>query len=145
MSVLLEAFSPSLTFGESSPGASSPNRFDTSPQAMSDPRLDGKYYSTMPHLMPSLPLTGLSPGAVDPPSKLVHSNSDGVENLTCNEQNASLGKPRVVGENDTVRMEAMHIACKGLLILVKFLEGHHIKVIIDIFMMLFENNNWFFL
>ena len=131
MSVLLEAFNPSLTFtAPSSAGGRNVSDDVQSPPAVSDPRLDGNYYSSMPHLIPSLPLTGLSPQTAHN-SKHALPSTDGVENRISNEQhNTSPLSEKIASstEDETVRMEVMHVACKGLLTLVKCLASSHIKV-----------------
>jgi hypothetical protein len=141
MSVLLEAFSPLVRYASTdTKGSESASNGDG---LIRDPRLEGNYYSSMPHLMPSLPLTGLSPHPIPStaPSRFlahhnserfaVHNNSAGVENSPSNERSGAKEEPTKTAtrdDDDTRRMEAMHIACKGLLILVKFLGGDHIKV-----------------
>lgn len=131
MSVLLEAFSPSVKYSSTDTKGSAERESGTIGMAR-DSRLEGNYYSSMPQLIPSLPLTGLSPNTATAtaPPRFAHSNSDGVENWIANDKNTSTESPPKVanGEDENKRMEAMHIACKGLLILVKFLGGDYIKV-----------------
>ena len=64
--------------------------------------------NTENYLPPPIPLTGLSP-----------------TNIHDHKKSEQLLEEEILYNQ---RMESMHIACKGLLILIKVLGGNHIKV-----------------
>mmetsp|Transcript_248 Transcript_248/g.445 ORF Transcript_248/g.445 Transcript_248/m.445 type:complete len:1648 (-) Transcript_248:185-5128(-) len=136
MSVLLEAFSPSAMAmvtkqdEESAKLSSSASAgVATSPSSR-----EGDYYSSMPHLPPSMPLTGLSPAPTGTyTSRKMQFGVGGEENWTSSEINSAAEENGAVnGAAHAQRMEAMHVACKGVLILVKVLGGEHIKVFMEL-------------
>lgn len=80
------------------------------------------YYTSLPHYLPSAPLTGLSPSH---PSLVTDPKS---ESMVSKAEEGGLAESSMESSHAR-RMESMHIACKGLLILVKLLGGEHIKVL----------------